>query len=54
MIKYAHQSQLTMSPYKELPNTGASNLFQPRAKFAVPKVWRAKIYSLSIFLPKSR
>ena len=23
---------------------GASNLFQPRAKFAVPKVWRAKIY----------
>ena len=44
---------------------GASNLFQPRAKFAVPKVWRAKIYrwrpkkssSLRLdqcFQPKSR
>ena len=31
---------------------GASNLFQPPAKFAVPKLWQAK--SLSCFLPKSR
>ena len=39
---------------KDMIRAGASNLFQPLAKFAVPKVWWAKIYSLSFYLPKNR